>query len=80
MILTILTLTFALVATVLPLMKLEYPALSGVVCASGANERWSVKILVPVLAAAALAVAGRVAPEWLDSFLYSPEELEVLYK
>lgn len=56
MILTILTLIFALVATVLPLMKLEYPALSGVVCASGANERWSVKILVPVLAAAALAI------------------------
>lgn len=56
MILTILTLTFALVATVLPLMKLEYPALSGVVCASGANERWSVKILVPILAVAALAV------------------------
>ena len=36
--------------------------------------------VVLLLAAAALAVAGRVAPEWLDSFLYSPEELEVLYK
>lgn len=56
MILTYLTLAFALVATVLPLMKLEYPALSGVVCASGANERWSVKILVPILTVAALAV------------------------
>ena len=56
MILTYLTLAFALVATGLPLMKLEYPALSGVVCASGANERWSVKILVPILTVAALAV------------------------
>ena len=56
MILTYLSLAFALVATVLPLMKLESPALSGVVCASGANERWSVKILVPILTVAALAV------------------------
>jgi len=36
--------------------------------------------LVLLLAAVGLAVAGRVAPEWLDSFLYSSEELEVLYK
>ena len=36
--------------------------------------------VVLLLAAIALAVVGRVAPEWLDSFLYSPEELEVLYK
>ncbi len=33
-----------------------------------------------LVAGIALAVVGRVAPEWLDSFLYSPEELEVLYK
>ena len=33
-----------------------------------------------ILAVIGLAVAGRVAPQWLDSFLYSPEELEVLYK
>lgn len=32
-----------------------------------------------LLAAIAIAVAGRVAPEWLDSYLYSPEELEVLH-
>ena len=31
-----------------------------------------------VLAAVAVAVVGRVAPEWLDGFLYSPEELEIL--
>ena len=39
-------------------------------------------ILLIVLAvfAIALAVLGRLAPEWLDSFLYSPEELEILHK
>ncbi len=36
--------------------------------------------IVLLLAVIALAVVGRVAPQWLDSFLYSPEELEVLYK
>ena len=36
--------------------------------------------LMLFLAAVGLAVAGRVAPEWLDTFLYSPEELEVIYK
>lgn len=36
-------------------------------------------ILVAVLVAViALAVIGRVAPEWLDYYLYSPEELEIL--
>ena len=33
---------------------------------------------VLVLAVLALAIIGRVAPEWLDSLLYSPEELEIL--
>ena len=39
-------------------------------------------ILLIVLAVftIALAVLGRLAPEWLDSFLYSPEELEILHK
>ncbi len=36
--------------------------------------------IVLLVAGIALAVVGRVAPEWLDSFLYSSEELEVLYK
>ena len=42
----------------------------------------SVMILLIVLAVlvTALAVLGRVAPEWLDSFLYSTEELEILHK
>ncbi len=38
-----------------------------------------VLLIVVVLAAAGIAVLGRVAPEWLDQFLYSAEELEVLY-
>ena len=39
-------------------------------------------ILLIVLAVLvmALAVLGRVAPEWLDTFLYSAEELEILHK
>ncbi len=32
-----------------------------------------------LVAAAALAILGRVAPAWLDPFLYTPEQLEVLY-
>lgn len=39
-------------------------------------------ILLIVLAVLvmAFAVLGRVAPEWLDTFLYSAEELEILHK
>ena len=37
-------------------------------------------VVIVVLAAVALAVVGRVAPEWLDSFLYSAEELEILHQ
>ena len=32
------------------------------------------------LALLGIAILGRVAPEWLDGFLYSPEELEILHK
>ena len=42
---------------------------------------WTVLIwIVAILAVAvlALAVIGRVAPDWLDYYLYSPEELEIL--
>ena len=56
MVITYFTLVCALMATVLPLLRLEYPALAGIVRASGASERWSVKILVPLLSVAALAV------------------------
>lgn len=33
-----------------------------------------------LLAGVALAIMGRVAPEWLDPYLYTPEQLEILYK
>ena len=36
-------------------------------------------VAVALIAAAALAVTGRVAPQWLDPYLYTPEQLEVLY-
>ena len=44
--------------------------------------RWILLALaiVAVVALIGLAVVGRVAPDWLDSFLYSPEELEILHK
>ena len=56
MVLTYFTLACALIATLLPLVRLEYPALAGLVRASGANERWSVKIVVPLLILTALTV------------------------
>lgn len=39
-----------------------------------------VLLIVLAVLVIALAVLGRVAPEWLDSFLYSTEELEILHK
>ena len=36
-------------------------------------------VVAVVIAAVALAIVGRVAPEWLDYYLYSPEELEILH-
>lgn len=35
-------------------------------------------LAVAALLLVALAVAGRVSPEWVDGFLYSPEELKIL--
>ena len=32
-----------------------------------------------VIAVIALIIIGRVCPQWIDQFLYSPEELEILY-
>ena len=32
-----------------------------------------------VVAVLALVIVGRVCPQWIDQFLYSPEELEILY-
>lgn len=39
-----------------------------------------VLLIIVLLAVLALVVIGRVAPQWLDQFLYSPEELEILRK
>ena len=36
--------------------------------------------IIVLVAAIAIAVIGRVAPQWLDYYLYSPEELEILYQ
>ena len=35
--------------------------------------------VIAVVVIIALAVVGRVAPDWLDYYLYSPEELEILH-
>jgi nucleoid DNA-binding protein len=37
-------------------------------------------VIIAVVAAVAVAVVGRMAPEWLDGYLYSPEELDILRK
>ena len=37
-------------------------------------------LIIAVVAAVAVAVVGRMAPEWLDGYLYSPEELDILRK
>jgi len=50
---------------------------------SGWKVFWRVLLIlfiIVIVAAAALAIVGRVAPEWLDSYLYSPEELDILRK
>ena len=39
---------------------------------------WVILAII-VIAVIALAVIGRVNPQWIDQFLYSPEELEILY-
>ena len=39
-----------------------------------------VLLILLVVAAVAVAVVGRLAPEWLDRFLYTPEQLEILHK
>jgi hypothetical protein len=35
--------------------------------------------IILVIAVIAIVVIGRVAPEWLDYYLYSPEEFEILH-
>lgn len=48
---------------------------------SGGRTFWKIVLwigIIAVVALAAIAILGRVAPEWLDTLLYSPEELEIL--
>ena len=48
---------------------------------SSGKTLWIVLIVIAAIAVLlliALAVAGRVAPEWVDQFLYTPEELKIL--
>ena len=39
---------------------------------------WVILAIIAI-AVLALVIIGRVSPQWLDQFLYSPEELEILY-
>lgn len=68
-----LTLLLALPLVMLPLLRLEYPVVNGLVHASGADERWSVKLLSPLLLLAALSLPPFFAP---DSF--SNQLLDIL--
>ena len=46
------------------------------------NRFWRILLIIAIVIVAALiilAVLGRVAPEWLDKFLYSEEELRILH-
>lgn len=58
------------------------PALTATPAAKPGGIKWGriLLILLGVLAAAVIAymLIGRLCPEWLDQFLYSPEELEII--
>ena len=56
MLLNLVTLFVALVVTGLPLLRLELPSLTGPIHASGADERWSVKVLLPLILMAGVSV------------------------
>ena len=74
----ILFLSFVTLLAVWPIIRSELPALIGPVWASGAGERWSVKILLPLLFIGALVcaawgvpVASGILPEFSSSDLPS---------
>ena len=49
---------------------------------SGWSKFWTfilVLVIIALVAAIALVAVGNFFPEWLDSFLYSPEEYEILH-
>ena len=58
----ILLLSFVTLLAVWPIIRSELPAVIGPVWASGAGERWSVKILLPLLFLGALACAAWGVP------------------
>ena len=65
MFLPLATLIVALCALEIPVLNREFPAVLGSIRASGASERWSVKLLLPLLAAAGLSAPFFVeVPEW----------------
>ena len=64
---SIITLLFALVILGLLLMRLEIPAAIGPVQASGALERWSMKLLLPLLALAGVGIPFFVKAPYGDS-------------
>ena len=61
MFLPLVTLLITLCALGIPLLLREFPVVLGSIHASGASERWSVKLLLPLLAA-----AGFMAPFFLE--------------
>ena len=54
MFLNLSTLALVLCVVGILLMRLEFPAVAGPVYASGAQERWGVKLLIPLLVIAGL--------------------------
>ena len=63
-------------------MPAPTPAATPTPAAKPAGIKWGriLLILLGILAAAVIAymLIGRLCPEWLDQFLYSPEELEII--
>ena len=68
MVLNLVILALALFLVLHSLLRLEFPSILGPVQASGAQERWSVKILLPLVAAAALVLPFLIADPY-DSLL-----------
>ena len=69
MFLTLSTLVFALFSLGFLLMRLEFPAVSAPVNASGAQERWSVKLLLPVLVIAGIGIPIFIQEPYGESLL-----------
>lgn len=74
----ILVLAFCLVC--LPMLRLEFPVVLSPVQASGAGERWSVKILIPLLGLAGFASPFFLPEEYCNklSYLIPSSDIETL--